>query len=194
MAGLSPRARWIEAGAWLLLAAAAAASVAFTARWWRVEAIDRAIEANGAVALPASADARVRYAAGWQAEHALRHADAVVAYTDAQSAADAALAARAWFALGNAYFQTAIKASRGSSDDSASTQSAELDLARDAYRAALRIDPAMHGARYNLELLERLSPRRPGEGWRRNTDPITIVPNRHNGWTTILETAKRGLP
>jgi hypothetical protein len=78
--------------------------------------------------------------------------------------------------------------------DGPQAESAEFELARDAYRAALRIDPAMHGARYNLELLERLAPRRPGEGWRRNTDPITIVPNRRNGWTTILESAKRGLP
>jgi hypothetical protein len=58
----------------------------------------------------------------------------------------------------------------------------------------LRIQPQMHGARYNLELLERMSPRRAEEGWRRNTDPITIQPDRHNGWTTIQESPKRGLP
>jgi len=195
MAGLSPRARWIEAGAWLLLAAAAAASVAFAARWWRVEAIDRAIEANGAVALPASTDARVRYAAGWQAEHALRHADAVVAYTDAQSAADAALAARAWFALGNAYFKIGIAESREyEAKIGPLFGNAQFDLARDAYRSALRIEPSLAGARYNLELLERLAPGRRLQGWRRNTDPIMMVPDRHNGWTSMQDDNKRGLP
>jgi hypothetical protein len=69
-----------------------------------------------------------------------------------------------------------------------------MELARDAYRAALRIEPKLHEARYNLELLERLSPARPGAGRRRNTDPITIQPDRHNGWTTIQESPKRGLP
>ena len=46
-----------------------------------------------------------------------------------------------------------------------------------------------------LERVERLlEARRVEEGWRRNTDPITIQPDRHNGWTTILESPKRGLP
>ncbi|HKE47836.1 MAG TPA: hypothetical protein VKB52_07205, partial [Rhodanobacteraceae bacterium] len=98
------------------------------------------------------------------------------------------------FALGNAYFEVAIKASRQQTQEGPSVESAEFELARDAYRAALRIDPQLHGVRYNLELLERLAPARPGEGWRRNTDPIAIQPDRHNGWTTIQESEKRGLP
>jgi len=187
--------RWSTRAAWLLLAAALVVCALFVMRWQATHRINAMIGARTIETLaPLPADPRVRYAAAWDYEREHKFDEAARFFADAELADDPALASRAWFALGNSYFQSAINASRGASDDSASTQSAELDLARDAYRAALRIDPAMHGARYNLELLERLAPRRPGEGWRRNTDPITIVPNRHNGWTTILETAKRGLP
>lgn len=104
--------RWLEGGAWLVLSAALVAAVVFGVHWWRIDAINRAIAANGTVALPASGDARVRYAAGWIAERALRYSDAVQAYTDAQAGDDRALAAQAWFALGNAYFKVGIVQSR----------------------------------------------------------------------------------
>ncbi|MET0231121.1 MAG: hypothetical protein ABW186_09345 [Rhodanobacteraceae bacterium] len=192
MAGLM---RWSTRIAWLVLAAALVAVASFAMRWHATHRINAMIAARTIETLaPLPDDPRARYAAAWDYEREQKFDEAARLFADAQLADDPELASRAAFALGNTYFQSAIRASRGGSEDSASTQSAELDLARDAYRAALRIDPAMHGARYNLELLERLAPRRPGEGWRRNTDPITIVPNRHNGWTTILETAKRGLP
>ena len=195
MAGVSARSRWIEAAGWLLIVLAAIAGAICAARWWRIEAINRAIATNGAEALPASPDPRVRYAVGWRAEHALRYTDAVAAYTDAQSAPDATLAARAWFALGNAYFKVGIAQSREyEATVGPLFENAQFDLARDAYRSALRIEPSLAGARYNLELLERLAPGRHLQGWRRNTDPIMMVPDRHNGWTSMQDDNKRGLP
>jgi tetratricopeptide (TPR) repeat protein len=192
MAGLI---RWSTRFAWLVLAAALVACAAFVVRWQATHRINAMIAERAIEKLaPLPADPRVRYAAGWDLERAQKFDEAARYFTDVQASDDPALTSQAWFALGNAYFETAIHASRTSADDGPQAESAEFELARDAYRAALRIDPAMHGARYNLELLERLAPRRPGEGWRRNTDPITIVPNRRNGWTTILESAKRGLP
>ena len=192
MAGLM---RWSTRASWLELGAALVTCALFAMRWHATHRINAMITARTIETLaPLPADPRVRYAAAWDYWRQQKFDEAARLFADAQLADDPVLASNAAFALGNAYFETAIRTSRTSTDDSASTQSAELDLARDAYRAALRIDPSLHGARYNLELLERLSPRRPGEGWRRNTDPITIVPNRHQGWTTILETAKRGLP
>jgi tetratricopeptide (TPR) repeat protein len=143
---------------------------------------------------PLPDDARVRYAAAWDHERAQRYDEAIRLYTDAQAASDPALASHAWLALGNAFFEQGIKATREVASEDAAAENAELDLARDAYRSALRIDPWLHDARYNLELLERLAPSRAREGWRRNTDPITIQPDRHNGWTTIQESPKRGLP
>ncbi|HSC12520.1 MAG TPA: hypothetical protein VLC97_16220, partial [Rhodanobacteraceae bacterium] len=61
-------------------------------------------------------------------------------------------------------------------------------------RSALRIEPDLAGARYNLELLERLSPLRHLAGWRRNTDPIMLHVDKHNGWTSMQDDRKRGLP
>jgi mxaK protein len=192
MAGLM---RWATRFAWLVLAGALVVCAGFLVRWHATHRINAMIGARTIEELaPLPADPRVRYAAAWDLERAQKFDEAARYFTDVQVSDDPALTSRAWFALGNTYFETAIKVSRAGTEDAPSTESAEFDLARDAYRAALRIDPAMHGARYNLELLERLAPRRPGEGWRRNTDPISIIPDRHNGWTTILESGKRGLP
>jgi mxaK protein len=192
MAGLT---RWTTMLAWLLLAIALAACAMGLVHWYQTHRINAMIRERSVDKLtPLPADVRVRYAAAWNLERSQRFDEAVRLFTDVQAADDPALASHAWLALGNTYFETAIKASRSAESESSTVESAEFDLARDAYRAALRIDPALHGARYNLELLERLAPRRPGEGWRRNTDPIAIQSDRHNGWTTILESGKRGLP
>lgn len=193
MAGLT---RWTTALVWLLLAAALAATAALSARGVATQRINAAIRARTIETWkPLPANERARYAAAWDLERAQRFEQAIALLTDVRAAtADPALAAAAWFALGNAYFETGIKTSRDAMLESATVESAEFDLARDAYRAALRIDPQMHGARYNLELLERLAPGRPSAGWLRNTDPIVIQPDRHNGWTTIQEGVKRGLP
>jgi tetratricopeptide (TPR) repeat protein len=165
-------------------------------RWLEIRALNaRILDPTGTLTAADSADPRVRYAAAWQAERRLQFTDAVQLYTDAQFAGDPADAARAWFALGNAYFRIGIAASRAYEARIGPVfENAQYDLARDAYRSALRIDPAMPGARYNLELLERLAPVRRLAGWRRNTDPILMVPERHNGWTSMQDERKRGLP
>lgn len=188
--------RYANAAAWLLLALAFGAAAWSGVQWLQLGAINRRIESNGVEAFPPSwRDPRVRYAAGWQAERALRYDDAVQAYTDAQGGPDPARAAQAWFALGNAYFKVGIAASREyEAKVGPLFENAQYDLARDAYRSALRIDPGLAGARYNLELLERLAPTRRLEGWRRNTDPIMLVPDKHNGWTSMQDDRKRGLP
>jgi mxaK protein len=191
MAGLM---RWTTPLVWVLLFVALAGCFAFSAGWLTTMRINSAIRARNVEELkPLPTDDRARYAAAWDLERAQHFDDAVALFTEVRATTDPELAATAWFALGNVYFESGIKASRDSMHEGPS-ENAEFDLARDAYRAALRIEPELHGARYNLELLERLAPARPGEGWRRNTDPISIQPDRHNGWTTIQESAKRGLP
>lgn len=193
MAGLK---RWINALAWSVLVAALVASLWSTGHWLQLRALNAKIaDRAGKLTLADSADPRVRYAAGWQAERGLRFTEAVPLYTDAQTTHDPADAARAWFALGNAYFRIGAAASREYEAKIGPVfENAQYDLARDAYRSALRIDPAMAAARYNLELLERLSPVRRLEGFRRNTDPVMLIPDRHNGWTSMQDDRKRGLP
>lgn len=188
--------RFVNGAAWLLLALSLGAAAWSAVDWLRLGAINRAIASGGTEPIPpAWRDPRVRYAAGWQAERALHYDDAVQAYTDAQATAAPAGAAAAWFALGNAYFKVGIAASREyEAKVGPLFENAQYDLARDAYRSALRIEPDLPGARYNLELLERLAPTRRLEGWRRNTDPVMLVPDKHNGWTSMQDDRKRGLP
>jgi mxaK protein len=187
--------RWATPLAWVLLAAALVACAMFSWQWREARTNNAMIEARTIETLrPLPDDPRVLYAAAWDLERAQRYDEAIRLYTDAQTASDPAVASRAWFALGNAYFEQGIKATRQAESGEAAAENAGFDLARDAYRSALRIDPWLHGARYNLELLERLAPTHARDGWRRNTDPITIQPTRHNGWTTIQESPKRGLP
>lgn len=188
--------RWIFPAVWLLLLASLAATAYFAASLWTIHSINTKISDGGIGKLsPLPRDPLARYAAGWQAEREQRHVEAIALFTDAQAAADPALAAQAWFALGNVYFQIGIVESRNYEATVAPTwENAQFDLARDAYRSALRIQPDLPGARYNLELLERLSPLRHLAGWRRNTDPIMLHVDKHNGWTSMQDDRKRGLP
>jgi tetratricopeptide (TPR) repeat protein len=188
--------RWINPAVWLLLAAALVATAHFTARLWQTSVVNTRIRDGSIETLsPLPRDPRARYAAAWQAQRTQRNAEAIRLYTDAQATVDPALAAQAWFALGNVYFQIGIAESRNYEATVAPTwENAQFDLARDAYRNALRIEPDIAGARYNLELLERLSPLRRLAGWRRNTDPIMLHVDRHNGWTSMQDDRKRGLP
>lgn len=187
--------RWINPAAWLLLIGAISCAAWFAVSWHRIGATNEMIRDGRIGATSKVDDPRIRYAAGWQAERELRYADAVQLYTDAQGSGDPTRDARAWFALGNAYFKIGIAESREYEAKVGPVfENAQFDLAREAYRSALRIDPTLRDARYNLELLERLSPVRHLQGWRRNTDPIMLVPDKHNGWTSMQDDKKRGLP
>ena len=193
MAGLK---RWIEPLVWMLLVVALGLGIASANRWAQIRTLNaRIADPAGKLTSADSADPRAHYAAGWQAERRLEFTEAVQAYANAQTASDPADAARAWFALGNAYFRIGAAASREYEAKVGPVfENAQYDLARDAYRSALRIDPTMAGARYNLELLERLAPVRRFDGFRRNTDPIMLIPDKHNGWTSMQDDGKRGLP
>lgn len=180
---------------WLTLAGAVGWSGWCAWRWRQVVVTNAEIRAGTVDESRAKADPRMRYAAGWQAERKLQYTSAVQLYTDAQVSDDAARCADAWFALGNVYFKVGIVESRNYEATVGPVfENAQFDLARDAYRSALRIAPSMAGARYNLELLERLAPVRHLQGFRRNTDPIMLVPDKHNGWTSMQDDNKRGLP
>ncbi|HSE11090.1 MAG TPA: tetratricopeptide repeat protein [Rudaea sp.] len=193
MAGLK---RWINPVVWLLLAAALSATAWSASRWLQIATVNAKIRDGSIETLsPLPRDPYARYAAAWQAQRTRRYTDAIRLFTDAQASTDPAFAAQAWFALGNVYFQIGIVESRHYEATVAPMwENAQFDLARDAYRSALRIEPDLAGARYNLELLERLSPLRHLAGWRRNTDPIMLEVDKHNGWTSMQDDRKRGLP
>ena len=71
---------------------------------------------------------------------------------------------------------------------------AQIELAREVYKGALRIDPDLRDARYNLELIDRLSPPRRTEGWERETDGVILQPFKRDGWASMKDNTRRGLP
>jgi tetratricopeptide (TPR) repeat protein len=181
--------------AWLLLFASIGDGVCSVWQWQRAARIDRMIADGTLIDQPKIPDApAVRYAAGWLYQQVEQNQLALQRYADAETAEDPRVASRAKFALGNLYLQIGLRAGDVASGGSHVRGLAQLELAREAYRDALRLDPDLRDARYNLELLERLSPDKRNEGWssvERNhkqgnaTDP---------GWASMQENTIRGLP
>lgn len=139
--------------------------------------------------------AALRYAAGWLHERAGHTEAAIENYAIAESASDPRLAARAKFGMGNLYFLIGLRAADVAAGGSHVRGLAQLELAREAYRSALRIDPELRDARYNLELLERLSPQRRVQGWSRLEENIRLRQGQEQGWAAMKEgDVIRGLP
>lgn len=128
------------------------------------------------------------FAAQGKQREAARH------FTLAESAPDPELRARAQYALGNLYAEIALKAADIQTGRGHLHGVAQIQLAREAYRSALRINPELRDARYNLELLDRLSPPKRVEGWERETDGVTLVPQKRDGWASMKDNTRRGLP
>lgn len=111
-----------------------------------------------------------------------------------ESSADAVLRAQAKFAIGNLYFDWAMMHHNVSQGGAHQQQVAMIALAREAYKDALRIDPAFTDARFNLELLDRRSPEKRVEGWQSETDGVTLKPFKRNGTAMMRDNERRGLP
>lgn len=134
------------------------------------------------------------YAVGLLLARKGQRQEAAKHFTLAEASPDPATRARAKFALGNLYFGIALKAADIQSGLGHIHGLAQIDIAREAYKGALRIDPGMSSARYNLELLDRLSPPKRIEGWERETDGVTLVPQKRDGWASMKDNTRRGLP
>lgn len=137
---------------------------------------------------------RLHYAAGWWYERAQLPRQALAHYAQADTDDDPALAARAKFALGNLYFARGLRAADIASGGSHVAALAQLQLAREAYRRALQLQPQLREARYNLELLERLSPEKRVQGWSRRESRLQLDEAEQHGWAGMQETPMRGLP
>jgi mxaK protein len=197
MAGLTlPTRRTLPALAWIGLALSLAGAGACLLQWQRVHRDNRMIADASLIEQPPSeeAPAAVSYAAGWLYERAGHRDQALQRYALAENAADEHLAARARFALGNLYLDIGLRAADVAAGGSHVRGLAQQELAREAYRGALRLDPELRDARYNLELLERLSPERRTEGWSRRNRQLLMQPGKEQGWATMQENAIRGLP
>lgn len=171
-----------------------------TASWeslivWRLRDLNGAISDGSLIArgtLPD--DPPIRYAAGWLHAREGNLREAARRFAEAEAAPDPQLAARAKLGLGNLYFTLGISAANVAEGGSHQQGTAQLELAREAYRGALRIAPDLREARYNLELLERIGPERRSQGWARETDGVSLQAFKRDGWAQMKDNPKRGLP
>lgn len=114
--------------------------------------------------------------------------------TLAESSEDFQIRVQAKLALANVYFEPALKSADIQSGEGHIRGIAQIELAREAYKGALRLDPNLAEARYNLELLDRLSPPKRYEGWEREVEGVTLVPQKRDGWASMKDNTRRGLP
>lgn len=148
--------------------------------------------------LTASAsDARWAYARGYALQADPQTADpeqALKQFYLPESSQDDTLRAYAKFAIGNLYFDWAMTQHAVEQGGAHQQQVAMIALAREAYKDALRIDPAYAEARFNLELLDRRSPDKRTQGWQSETDGVTLKPFKRNGTAMMRDNRRRGLP
>ncbi len=116
------------------------------------------------------------------------------ALTLAEAADDPNVRAHAKFAVGNLYFDLAALSGDIEAGGSHQQSVAQIALAREAYKSALRIKPTMFDARFNLELLDRLSPQKRTQAWLSETDGVTLQPFKRNGTAMMKDNTRRGLP
>jgi mxaK protein len=122
----------------------------FQAREWNVEITNgRVVRATGN--LPAEA----RFAQAWQLGRSGDMQRALALYQQLSSEGNPRLAGDARYNIGNLFLREALRASK-SGDAREALPYAEL--AKQAYREALRAEPGRWDARYNLERALRLMP------------------------------------
>lgn len=119
---------------------------------------------------------------------------ALKAFVHAEAADDEALRGMAKFEIANIYFDLSVQSSNIAAGGAHQQAVAYIELSREAYKGALRINPYLYEARYNLELLDRISPERRTQGWQAETDGVTLKPFKRNGTAMMRDNKRRGLP
>lgn len=116
------------------------------------------------------------------------------ALTLAEASKNPSVSANAKFATGNLYFYLSAISGDIAAGGSHQQAVAQIEFAREAYKGALRLKPDMYDARFNLELLDRLSPEKRTQGWLVETDGVTLQPFKRNGTSMMRDNRRRGLP
>lgn len=115
-------------------------------------------------------------------------------FSQAETTSDIDLRARAKFASGNVYYDLAIQSTKIAEGGAHQQAVAQIELARESYKEALRLRPNLEAAKFNLELLDRLSPEKRTQGWLAETDGVTLQPFKRNGTAMMKDNTRRGLP
>lgn len=114
--------------------------------------------------------------------------------TIAEAAKNPNIRSTAKLAVGNLYFDLSAISADVAAGGSHQQAVAQIELAREAYKAAIRLNPNMHDAKFNLELLDRLSPEKRTQAWLAETDGVTLQPFKKNGTARMRDNRRRGLP
>lgn len=166
-----------------------------TYQWWQAYALNQAYYnqslANAPVALHEHQKA---YHVAYLKTHRQQSEEALKAYMVAEASPDDQLRAKSKYAIGNHYFDMGIRASNIAAGGAHQQAVAYIELAREAYKGALRLQPEMHEAKFNLELLDRLSPEKRTQAWLAETDGVTLQPFKRNGTAMMRDNKRRGLP
>ncbi len=118
---------------------------------------------------------------------------ALKAFEIAEATDDLYLRALAKHALGNVY----LSGAETNMDDEHGSRRivAQILLAREAYKGALRLVPDLYATRFNLERLDRISPEKRGAGSAMvDGYTIGIDPFKQNGRALMKDNTRRGLP
>ncbi len=171
----------------------------FAYRWHIAKTLNQAFSDGSIVKRALNNDAphhaySVGYRLAQQKQDSATVRQMIRAFTIAEVAEDESLRARAKYAVGNLYFDLSAISGDIAAGGSHQQAVAQIELAREAYKSALRINPQMYDARFNLELLDRLSPDKRTQAWLAETDGVTLQPFKRNGTAMMRDNTRRGLP
>lgn len=181
----------------IILAASLLSCVAtayFFSQWWQAHKLNQAYD-NQSILLQelTSGDYLHAYSIGYLWANEDKPAEAAKAFDLAEATDDLHLRALAKYAIGNLHAKAAVSSI---DDEHGSRRLVErILLAREAYKGALRLEPGLYDARFNLELLDRLSPENRMAGQGIDFDySIGLDPFKQNGRALMEDNTRRGLP
>ncbi|MDP3086928.1 MAG: hypothetical protein Q8M99_01855 [Methylotenera sp.] len=164
--------------------------------WWKAHQLNIAYNNKSILKQPLKNDEYFKaYSIGYLLASKNKPIEAQKAFNIAEVTLDPELRARAKYAIANVHFESAIASSNIEKGGSHRRAVERILLAREAYKGALRIKPDMYNARYNLELIDRLSPEKRGEGYENSPDgTVSLQPYQQNGTALMKDNTRRGLP
>ncbi|MCX7190560.1 MAG: hypothetical protein NTU92_09390 [Methylotenera sp.] len=164
--------------------------------WMKAHQLNMAYDNKSILKQPLKNDEYLHaYSIGYLLASKNKPIEAAKAFNIAEVTQAPALRARAKYAIANIHFESAIASANIEHGGSHRRAVERVLLAREAYKEALRIQPDMYDARYNLELIDRLSPEKRTEGYENTPDgTIGLQPYQQNGTALMKDNTRRGLP
>lgn len=167
-------------------------------QWQHLSQQQQAVEHNNIALVPGNDDHLLALHQAYQLsqEHLTKHnfKQLMQLLTIAEAAPDKVTRGLASFMRGNLYYDLS-KIEQNIAAGGAHQQAvAQIELAREAYKRSIRLMPGLYQARFNLELLDRLSPAKRTQGWQGGVDGVTLQPFKRNGTAMMRDNQRRGLP